>query len=386
MNFAIENINALLKTEYAPQDIILPVGISFFTFQQIAYLVAVYREELDNNIIDYLVYILYFPKILMGPLADPDEFVAELNRTENKRIHWDNIASGIKIFSFGLFKKVLLADTFASAVLWGYSNMGIATSMDWILVMLCYTFEIYFDFSGYSDMAVGISSMLNISLPINFDSPYKAISIRDFWKRWHVSLTRFLTKYIYIPLGGSRKGKIRTYANTLIVFLISGIWHGANWTFILWGVLHGLFSVLDRIFENTAKKIIEPVRWFMTFLTVNILWLLFSADSVGQWWTILGHIFAFQSTAVSEGLINVFQIPESAFINDVLHFNSLNVNMRGLWMLIFMIAAYVICLIPENNYKKLAKNSVATMILAAVAFVWSCLCLSTESTFVYFNF
>ena len=147
------------------------------------------------------------------------------------------MACGIKIFSFGLFKKMVLADTLANAVAWGYQYFDVTTSMDWLLIMLFYTFEIYFDFSGYSDMAVGASLMLNITLPINFDSPYKALSIRDFWKRWHISLTNFLTKYIYIPLGGSKKGKIRTYINTVIVFLISGLWHGANTTFILWGFL-----------------------------------------------------------------------------------------------------------------------------------------------------
>lgn len=234
-DFIIENINGWFGKEIALKELILPIGISFFTFQQIAYVVAIYKKELKSNFIDYATYIIFFPKILMGPLVDPVYFTEQINDVSLKKVNWDNMAYGVKIFSFGLFKKLLLADTFAKAVAWGYTNIEIASSIDWILVMLFYTFEIYFDFCSYSDMAVGASMMLNITLPINFDSPYKAISIRDFWKRWHISLTKFFTKYIYIPLGGSKKGIVLTYINTMGVFLISGLWHGANWTFILWG-------------------------------------------------------------------------------------------------------------------------------------------------------
>ena len=275
-------------------------------------MVAVYKKEISSiNAIDYLAYILYFPKLLMGPLMDPVDFIEQFNSPKLKNVDWNNIAYGIKIFSFGLFKKMLLADTFSKAVSWGFSNIEAATSMDWILIMLFYTFEIYFDFSGYSDMAVGTSLMLNITLPINFDSPYKAVSIRDFWKRWHISLTKFLTKYIYIPLGGSRKGRIFTYLNTMIVFLVSGIWHGANWTFILWGLLHGAFSIFDRLIEKIPTKIFEPARWLATFLVINILWLLFRADSVQQWMDILKTIIGFSNTVVSDGLLNSFVIQES---------------------------------------------------------------------------
>ena len=231
LNFAISNINALFGKEFPLQNIILPLGISFYTFQQIAYIVATEQGELENNdLIDYMASILYFPKLVMGPIIDPVDYILQLNQSERKKVNLTNLAVGIKIFSLGLLKKVLIADTFANAVSWGYTNIDAATSMDCLLLVLFYTFEIYFDFSGYSDMAVGISSMLNIDLPMNFDSPYKAVSIRDFWKRWHISLTKFLTKYIYIPLGGSRKGEAFTYLNTLIVFLVSGLWHGDNWT------------------------------------------------------------------------------------------------------------------------------------------------------------
>lgn len=198
-NFFISIINHSLKTDFTTRNIILPLGISFFTFQQIMYLINVYKGTIEHiNILDYLAYILYFPKLIMGPLIEPADLISQINNVERKSVNWNNISYGLKIFSFGLFKKMIFADTFSDAVNWGYSNIGTATSMEWILIMLCYTFEIYFDFSGYCDMAVGISTMLNITLPINFDSPYKAISIREFWKKWHIPLTNFLTKYVYI--------------------------------------------------------------------------------------------------------------------------------------------------------------------------------------------
>ncbi len=387
LNFAITNINAISGSKIGITDIVLPLGISFYSFQQIAYIVATERGELkDNSFIDYLTYILYFPKLIMGPIIDPVDFINQLNQQERKRLVLQNLVVGIKLFSLGLIKKVLLADTFADAVSWGYSNMDTSTAMDCILVMLFYTFEIYFDFSGYSDMAVGVSSMLNIDLPMNFDSPYKAISIRDFWKRWHISLTKFLTKYIYIPLGGSKKGTIFTYVNTLIVFIVSGLWHGANWTFVQWGLFHGLLSCFDRMFDTVEKKIFMPIRWLLTFIVVNVLWLLFSAPTVGKWHEILARIIYMQSTEVSYGLICQFNIVENDFIYSLLRINDLAYSIRGFNMILFMLISCFICFISENNYKTKDRLSVGSLLLSAFSFVWGVLCLGAESTFVYFGF
>jgi len=386
-NFFLQNLNVVLGREYTIKKILLPLGISFFTFQQIMYVVNVYRGEIEKvAVLDYLVYILYFPKLLMGPLAEPKDLISQFNAPNRKAVNWDHVSYGIKIFSFGLFKKLILADTFSAAVAWGFANIDASTAMDWFLIMLSYTFEIYFDFSGYCDMAAGVSKMLNIDLPINFDSPYKAVSVRDFWKRWHMSLTGFLTRYVYIPLGGSKKGEIRTYLNTIIVFLISGIWHGANWTFILWGVLHGILSVLERMFERSKKSLLEIVRWSGTFLAINILWLLFRADSVSQWWRLIVKMFTFQNMAVSEGLLNTFVLPETPFLLNLLNLEYVNHTVRGFSLLLFVFCGFGICLIPENNYRRLKHNNWCTMILASVAFVWGFLCLSSESIFVYFNF
>lgn len=386
-NFFLQSIAEATGQEFTLREIILPLGISFFTFQQIMYVVNVYQNNIKQaNLFDYLVYILYFPKLIMGPLAEPAELIEQFNDKNRKKVNWDNVSYGIKIFSYGLFKKMLLADTFAAAVAWGYSNIETSTAMDWFLIMLFYTFEIYFDFSGYSDMAVGISKMMNIDLPMNFDSPYKALSIRDFWKRWHMTLTGFLTRYIYIPLGGSKKGEIRTYINTVIVFLVSGIWHGANWTFLLWGGLHGVLSVGDKLTERLKKNLSEVVRWGGTFLAVNILWLLFRSESIEQWKSLLIRMFSFQDMSVSDDLLNAFLLPETDLLLKLLHLEGINAAVRGFRLIIFVLCAYGICLIPENNYKKLETNNWLTMVMAAVAFVWSFLCLSSESVFVYFGF
>ncbi len=385
LNFFIDNINIFWGNDIKLKEIILPLGISFYTFQQMAYIVAIERGELNNNIIDYLTYILYFPKLVMGPIVDPIDFINQINHNK-KIVDLQNITYGIKIFSFGLLKKVLLADTFAKGVSWVYENIDIATSMDCILLILFYSFEIYFDFSGYSDMAVGISSMFNIALPINFDSPYKAISIRDFWKRWHISLTQFLTKYIYIPLGGSHKGILRTCMNTLLVFFISGLWHGANWTFILWGLIHGVLSCADRLFDKIEDKIFVPLRWMVTMFFVGLLWLLFSAQSVGQWWGILLKIVTMQDMSISDGVMRSFDLIENQFIYNTFRLNLIAGNIRGFNMLFFILISSIICLLPENNFKRMKKLSIISMFLAALAFMWGILCLGTESTFVYFGF
>ena len=385
--FAADVIRQLFGTNLRTGEPILLLGISFFTFQQIMYVVSVYRKTIQRvNIPDYLCYALFFPKLIMGPLMEPADFIKQLNDPERKKIRWENLAGGIKLFGFGLFKKMVLADTFARGVAWGYDNLAAATSGDLFLVMLFYAFEIYFDFSGYSDMATGVSGMVNITLPINFDSPYKAVSMRDFWKRWHVSLSAFLKNYIYIPLGGNRKGIVRTCLHIMLIFFISGLWHGANWTFILWGCLHGLFVVLERIFEKPLKRLQGPFMWLYTFFAVSLLWLLFRSESVSQWAELLGRMFAFQDMAVSDGLIKSFVLPETTLIMDSLDFLNLNTLVRGFPIAIMTAGAFLLCLIPENNYRNHHKLSVVNMFLCAAAFVWAFLCLSSESVFIYAGF
>ncbi len=376
-NFVILTINNLFDKDINTLKLILPIGISFFTFQQISYLIDTYKDKtLDNTLLDYLLYITFFPKIMMGPIVKQDYLITQFNDENNKNISYENINDGIKMFVIGLFKKVIIADTFSRVVNWAFalSDFSEITSIDTILVVLAYTFQIYFDFSGYSDMAIASAKMLNINLPINFDSPYKATSIRDFWRRWHISLSKFFTEYLYIPLGGNKKGKLRMYLNTIIVFLVSGLWHGANWTFILWGLLNGLLSIFDRITEKYRKNIHPVIQWLFTFVMINILWALFRANSISQWITIISQMFSFNDLVISEKLIY--------------HFTNLAAapQIKTLFMLAFYSMGFVLCLSFENAYKLKHKNNIYTAFYYALLFIFVLLSLGTEAVFVYHDF
>ena len=386
-NFAIANINHIFDKQIPLQSLIVPIGISFYTFQQISYTISVAKKEIEMGcFLDYLTYILFFPKILMGPLVEPRDFISQLNDETRKTINWTEMMWGIRSFSVGLIKKALIADTFSRAVSWGFENMETVTSVDCFLIMVFYTFEIYFDFSGYSDMAIGSASMLNFDLPINFDAPYRSLNIREFWKRWHITLTKFFTKYIYIPLGGSKKGSCRLLINTMIVFLISGIWHGANWTFIVWGLVHGIFVCFDNLLEKFRVKFFEPIRWILTLGIVNVLWLLFRAESVSQWVYMLKRMAFMDNTTVSEGIVNAFEVPETNLILNIMHLNSFHEHIRGFMMMAFIIVSIIICLLQNKKYYKTGNNNLLMIIITALLFSWGVLCLGTETTFVYMNF
>lgn len=270
-DFFIQNVNILFQQSFELQNIVLPLGISFFTFQQISYLVDSYRGETkEYSFLEYALFVSFFPQLVAGPIVLHNEMIPQFRDPARRRANAENFGKGIYIFAIGLFKKILIADTFGKAVAWGFSSVSELTSLEAFLVSLSYTFQLYFDFSGYCDMAIGIGNMFNVQLPINFNSPYKAVSIIDFWDRWHTSLTRFLRQYVYFPLGGSRKGKLRTYVNIMIVFLISGLWHGANWTFVLWGGIHGTANCLNRFGKKIWNKLGIVTQWVLTFMFVNL--------------------------------------------------------------------------------------------------------------------
>lgn len=281
--FIVSNIMLLFKGENVVFNLILPLGISFITFQQIAYLVDSFRGETkDNNFLHYCLYVLYFPKILSGPITLNQEFMLQLKDEKNYILNWENCAKGFYVLALGLFKKIIIADLLSKLVSNGFLYIYTLSSLDAIVIMLAFTFQIYFDFSGYCDIARGVSLFFNIELPNNFDEPYKATSVVDFWKRWNITLTDFLRKYIYFPLGGNRKGKFRTYTNILLVFLISGLWHGANWTFAAWGVMHGIASILVRVFDKYWNKLYVFVRWLLTFTFINFTWIVFKVNSLAE--------------------------------------------------------------------------------------------------------
>ena len=385
LNFAAQTVNLVLRTAIYPPSLALPLGISFFTFQQIAYLVDASRGEREgDSFFDYVLYVVYFPKLIMGPIAPAEDLIPQFHQESRLRFRQEWFCAGMRQFTFGLFKKAVLADTFASAAV--FLTMEEASALELLLMMLAYTFQIYFDFSGYSDMALGFSRMLNIDLPMNFDSPYKALSIRDFWKRWHMSLTAFLTRYIYFPLGGSRKGKIRTYLNTIIVFLISGLWHGASFGFVLWGLFNGILSVFERMTEQYRKYIPKVLQWLLTFGMINVLWLLFQNGSTTEWIGRLTKILAFADTNICSGFYERFLTPEIQLLLRLFRLDKGLLWVRRAVLGVFYGGSLLLCLVPENTCRREYGMTARSAILTALLLVFCLTCLSKNAVFVYNQF
>lgn len=277
-DFFIENFNLLFDGSVPLLHLALPLAISFFTFQQIAYLVDSYREETaEYDFLNYALFVTFFPQLIAGPIVHHAEMMPQFTSRWNLIKNYKNIATGLFIFSIGLFKKVVIADSFSVWATTGFDHSEALNFFEAWATSLSYTFQLYFDFSGYTDMAIGAALLFNIKLPINFNSPYKALDIQDFWRRWHITLSRFLRDYIYIPLGGNRKGSFRTYNNLLATFVLGGIWHGAGWTFVFWGALHGIALVIHRFWKQLRFSIPDIFAWFLTFNFVNIAWVFFRA-------------------------------------------------------------------------------------------------------------
>lgn len=299
-DFFIENVNSLPGKDFALKHIVLPMGISFYTFQQIGYIADRMRKNAGHYpFIEYASFITFFPQLVAGPIVSHDALVPQFSDRDRKKFKWSNFTKGLELFIAGLSKKILIADLLAPAVDYAYDNISSLDTLSAIAAMLLFTFQLYFDFSGYSDMAVGLGRMLNIDLPQNFNSPYRSGSIREFWKRWHITLNQFFVKYVYIPLGGSKKGNFRKELNVLIVFLLSGLWHGAAWTFVLWGLLNGIAIVLEDIFRKPLDKLEKSrignaVRHTGCFILVNIFWVVFRAEKLNDIPMFFSRIFSFR--------------------------------------------------------------------------------------------
>lgn len=388
-DFFLENVNLVFRKDFALKNILLPLGISFFTFQQISFVIDAYKGETpEYGFLHYASFVTFFPQLIAGPIVTHDELVPQFEDPVRKRFDWDNFSRGIYIFVLGLGKKVLLADTFGNAVNWGFGNIDQLDTTNALLVMLSYTFQIYFDFSGYCDMAIGIGKMLNIDLPLNFDSPYKALTINEFWKRWHMTLTRFFTKYVYIPLGGNRKGSVRTYINTMIVFFVSGLWHGANWTFVLWGVMHGIFIVVSRRWKSFFEKLHPALNWMVTFTFVNVAWLFFRADSVRDALRIIYRISLLHFEGIHSSLAECFNLVEFQWLFEkVICFDPFE-ERPFLLGAAFLILAFVCVLGSRNSYEKMVsfKPTVGRLLCISLLLVWCVFSFSGISTFLYFNF
>ncbi|MDA3968580.1 MBOAT family protein [Helicobacter sp. A82] len=291
--FFLENFRLLtlffnINIEVPILNIVLPLAISFFTFQQIAFLVDTYRQKIDNNtFLDYCLFVSFFPQLIAGPIVHHSEMMPQF---KNNNVSLQKAIKGIFIFSIGLFKKVYIADSFAKWADSGFKIVeggGVLNIFESWVTSLSYTFQLYFDFSGYCDMAIGLGLLFGIMLPINFNSPYKALNITDFWRRWHITLGRFLKEYLYIPLGGNKLTFGRTLINLFIVAFLSGIWHGAGYGFVIWGALHGIAMVSHRIYSTIKKDFAffntlfyKALCWFITFNFLNISWIFFRSENV----------------------------------------------------------------------------------------------------------
>ena len=325
-NFLIANINQLVGTNLDLPTVVIPLAISFFTFQQIAYLVDAYKGQTkEYNILKYILFVCFFPQLIAGPIVHHQEVLPQFEQASIYKFSRKALAIGLTVFVAGLFKKVIFADRIAE-----YSNLAFAAasqgidltfSESWVGA-LGYSLQLYFDFSGYSDMAIGAAYMFGIKLPLNFNSPYKAVSIVDFWRRWHITLSHFLRDYLYIPLGGSRKGQLRRYSNLIITMLLGGLWHGAGWTFIFWGGLHGIYLVINHLYRSVRKSLghnlnndgwlLRGMGWLATFIGVVISWVFFRANNFATAISILKSMFGFNGIELP-----VFLEPYLGFLRNI---------------------------------------------------------------------
>lgn len=384
LDFFLENINVIFNTDFAMRNIVLPLGISFFTFQQLSYIIDSYRKEVPKyNFLDYALFVSFYPQLVAGPIVLHSEIVPQFANVQKKSLNAENFSKGLVAFTFGLAKKVMIADKLGIIVNNGYEAVDSLGSFMAIVTILGYTLQIYFDFSGYCDMATGIGKMFNIDIPMNFNSPYKAVTVVDFWKRWHITLTRFFTHYVYYPLGGNRKGKARKYLNIMIVFFLSGLWHGAGYTFIVWGLIHGAANVLTRILDKPIKKIPKVINWILCFIFINASWVVFRAESLDTAWTVYKKIFG-GGTDILPALSKALE--KNILSNLLLNFGVSNNYFVYIVILIaFSLLLAVFCKNTNERIKDF-KFSFKNLFVIAALLSLSILQLTGVSTFLYFNF
>lgn len=379
-NFFIDNANRFFGTDLSIKTLVLPLGISFMAFQQIAFIVDAYKRKVtDCSFGEYALFISFFPHIISGSIITYEEFVPMLRDKSRKNVNWDRLGEGIYMFALGLGKKVLIADILGRGVDYGYANLTELNTTSAVFISIAYTIQIYFDFSGYSDMAIGLSRMLNLDLPANFHSPYQAKTIVEFWDRWHITLTRFFTRYLYIPMGGSRKGEARTWFNTMVVFLCSGFWHGASWTFVAWGFLHGLFLIFTKKAARFIERIPGWVSWCITLLFVNAAWILFRSGSFGVFREMCKVLLANEWGPLNSEICNLTGSFIWAWIPGLSDWAG---------MLLYLFLCMIIVLKCKNVAWKVQNFhfSWRSGVFAVVITILSILSFSSVSTYIYANF
>lgn len=357
-DFFILSANTITGSAIPLLNVVLPIGISFFTFTQIAFLVDAYHDKAkEYRFTYYVLFVTYFPHLIAGPVLHHKEMMPQFDIDRNYRPRLANFQIGLAIFIIGLCKKVLIADSLA-----GYAAPVFAPGASPSLFLawgglLAYTFQLYFDFSGYSDMAIGLSRLFGVKLPLNFNSPYKAANITDFWRRWHMTLSRFLRDYLYIPLGGNRQGPWRHQLNLLITMLLGGLWHGAGWTFVVWGGLHGLYLVINHGWHSIKRRLgwgnggrlgtIAGV--LLTFFCVNIAWVFFRAPDIGTAFSVLDGLFGANGAAIPAAILGRFEALQS--IAQALHIGSFlggGANFVATWAWV-TVAAFIAFALPNTQ-------------------------------------
>jgi len=388
MDFFISNINTAFGSDMGLLYLALPLAISFFTLQQIAFLIDSYEGLAKEKLfLDYAVFVTFFPQLIAGPIVHHKEMMPQFASVKNKVKNYNNIALGLFIFSIGLFKKVVIADTFA---IWATAGFDTAITLNLLeawATSISYTFQLYFDFSGYTDMAIGAALLFNIKLPINFNSPFKATGIIDFWQRWHITLTSFITAYIYTPLVKSFKNLSihKAMVATLITFLIAGLWHGASWMFVIFGGLHGIALVVNNYWKKSKLKINKILAWFITFNFVNIAFIFFRAKEWSDAIKVLGSMFSLDNIVLPDRLeyklsfLSSFGIEFGTWAEEISGSN---------WTAIWIIIGFTLVLIFNNSIQRINnfQFNYRTVSLTGFAFIFSILSLGKASEFLYFNF
>tara|TARA_B110000495_G_C23034532_1_gene617347 strand:+ start:1976 stop:3376 length:1401 start_codon:yes stop_codon:yes gene_type:complete len=401
--FIISNLNYLSGGDFVLHEILLPIGISFFTFQQITYLSDVGRGDCPKyRFFDYLLFVTFFPQLIAGPIVHHREMMPQFTNDNKEQGNFQkDFAIGSTLFVIGLAKKVIIADNLApyASNLFGSAFSGSPVNIidSWIGV-IAYTFQLYFDFSGYSDMALGIGAMFGIFLPVNFLSPYKSKDLIEFWRRWHISLSRFLKEYVYIPLGGNRSGTIRGFSNLIITMLIGGFWHGANWTFVVWGLLHGIGLVLNHLFKklvpNALRSLlgIRIVLAVFTFCFVSLTWVLFRSENFATALSIYNTMFALEGLVLPNEMHLDFPISGAIYAGD---FHMTHVVHVIIAALIAFLGPNSIQIIQERrfllplevaNTRFLWRPSIRWAVLIIGLFVASLCNMSGLSEFLYYQF
>jgi D-alanyl-lipoteichoic acid acyltransferase DltB (MBOAT superfamily) len=395
-NLIISTANSVAGAHLPLATIILPLGISFFTFQKIAYLVDVYNGRgYSRNFLYYGLFVLFFPQLIAGPIVHPREVLPQFSRRPLFGITARNLSVGLTLFVFGLGKKVLISDTLGRTATVTFENAAAGRTPGltnaWLGAM-SYALQIYFDFSGYSDMAIGLARLFGVRLPVNFNSPYKAANIVEFWRRWHITLSRFLRDYLYIPLGGSRRGKTRRYVNLMITMLLGGLWHGANWTYVVWGGLHGLYLCINHgyAFVRGASTAAAPrarlsTLWSgpLTFLAVVVAWVFFRADTFGTAGRMLGAMCGLNGLRPQEFLRSHLRWPM------VLAALALCVGLPNSQQVMSLARPALGVLPPppgRQSGRLLWRPTVGWALFTAAIAIASILCLSRPSEFIYYQF